>query len=265
MTAGSLDADLDLALRIADAADAVSISRYLATDLVVETKPDATPVTEADTATEQRIRDLLDAERPGDRVFGEEFGDSGSGDRRWIVDPIDGTKNYLRGVPVWCTLLGLEVDGDLVVGVASAPALGRRWWAARGSGAYTRDVDGRVRRISASRVSDLVDASFSYSDDEDWLRHGVADVLAELVRTCWRVRAYGDFLSHVLVAEGAVDFAAEPDLKPWDVAALVPIVTEAGGRITGYDGGPARYSALTTNNRLHEVVLSMLRDRAGSR
>lgn len=253
--------DLDLALRIADAADAVAVSRYLATDLVVETKPDATPVTEADKATEETIRALLARERPGDAVLGEEFGSGGQADRRWIIDPIDGTKNYLRGVPVWSVLIALEADGEVVVGVASAPALGRRWWASRGGGAFTRDVDGRVRQIRASAVAALADASFSYSDEDDWVPAGHLPALRELVATCWRVRAYGDFLSHVLVAEGAVDVAAEVGLKTWDVAALIPIVTESGGQITTFDGGAAVQggSTLSTNGHLHEAALGMLR------
>lgn len=254
------DADLDLALRIADAADAVALGRFRATDLLIETKPDATPVTEADKRTEQVIRAMLAEERPADGVLGEEFGDSGVSDRRWIVDPIDATANYLRGVPVWCVLIALEVAGDLVVGVASAPALGRRWWAARGGGAFTRDVDGSVRRIGVSAVAAIPDASFSYSDHRHWEDRAAPRALQTLVENCWRVRAFGDFLSHMLVAEGAVDIAAEPDLQPWDIAALVPIVTEAGGRITAYDGAAAvtGNSALTTNGTLHEPVLSVL-------
>lgn len=260
-------ADLELALRIADAADEVALSRYLASDLVVETKPDATPVTEADKRTEQVIRDLLAGERPADGVLGEEFGDGGATERRWIVDPIDATKNYMRGVPVWCTLLALEVAGELVVGVASAPALGRRWWAAKGGGAFTRDVTGSVRRIRVSGVSEIADASFSYSDQEHWGERAHPAALETLIGGCWRVRAYGDFLSHMFVAEGAVDIAAEPDLMPWDMAALVPILTEAGGRITAYDGGPALTgrSAVTTNGRLHEPVLGLLRSGSLSR
>lgn len=253
--------DLDLALQIADEADVVTRARFLAADLQVETKPDATPVTEADKRAEQVIRERLAGHRPDDGILGEEFGDDGAHDRRWIVDPIDGTANYLRGVPVWCTLIGLEVDRDLVVGVASAPALGRRWWAARGRGAWTRDVDGTVRRLHVSGITSLKDASFSYSDEAHWADVGAHDGLRTLIGTCWRTRGYGDFLSHVLVAEGAVDVAAEPALMPWDMAALVPIVTESGGTITAYDGTPALAggNAVTTNGYLHEDVLTVLR------
>ncbi len=255
--------DLALALAIADAADRVTMSRYLARDLRVETKPDTSPVTEADRACEHTIRQMLARERPDDGVLGEEMGTAGgAAGRRWIIDPIDGTKNYLRGVPVWCTLIALEEDGDLRVGVASAPALGRRWWAAVGSGAFTRDVDGTCRRLQASGVTRLPDASFSYSDEEYWLERGAARGLRTLIDSCWRTRAYGDFLSHVLVAEGAVDIAAEPALAPWDMAALVPIVTESGGRITAYDGSPALTGlcAVSTNGHLHEQVLAVLQE-----
>ncbi len=256
------DADLQLALRIADAADEVSMSRYLAADLRVETKADTSPVTEADKATEQAIRELLARERPGDGLLGEEFGtQSNDSRRRWIIDPIDGTKNYMRGVPVWCTLLALESDGELVVGVASAPALGRRWWAAHGQGAFTRDVTGEVRQVHVSAVSELADASFSFSDEEYWDTRGSTAGLRSLIEDTWRARAYGDFLSHVLVAEGAVDIAAEPALAPWDMAALIPIVTESGGAITAFDGGPALtgHCAVSTNGHLHEVAVRLLR------
>ncbi len=255
--------DLALALQIADAADRVSLSYYLSDDLRVDTKPDRSPVTEADRACERTIRDLLAAARPGDGVLGEEFGDAATArGRRWIVDPIDGTKNYLRGVPVWCTLLALEEDGEVTVGVASAPALGRRWWAARDRGAFTSDVTGTTRRLHASGVTRLADASFSYSDEDYWQERGALAGLRTLIDSCWRTRAYGDFLSHVLVAEGAVDIAAEPALAPWDMAALIPIVTESGGRITDYRGGPALagHCAVTTNGHLHDLVLGVLHD-----
>ncbi len=255
------DDDLTLALRIADAADEVTMSRYLAGDLHVETKPDMSPVTEADQRAEQTIRTMLSTHRPDDSILGEEFGSAGDTSRQWIIDPIDGTKNYLRGVPVWCTLLALVEAGEPVVGVASAPALGRRWWAAAGSGAHTRDVDDTVRSLTCSAVSQLSDASFSYSDELGWRERGSWPGLRALIDTCWRTRGYGDFLSHALVAEGAVDIAAEPFLAPWDMAALVPIVTESGGRMTAYDGGDAITGgcAVTTNGHLHEEVLRVLR------
>ncbi len=254
--------DLELALALADAADRVSMSRYLALDLKVETKPDSSPVTEADKATESALRTMLADQRPADGLLGEEFGtESQEAPRRWILDPIDGTKNYMRGVPVWSTLIALEADGELVVGVVSAPALGRRWWASRGAGAFTQDVTGAIRRLHVSAVAELSDASFSFSDEEWWQERGAAAGLRTLIEDTWRARGYGDFLSHMFVAEGAVDIAAEPALAPWDMAALVPIVEEAGGRITAFDGGPALtgHCAVTTNGHLHEVTLGVLR------
>ena len=260
-TSDNWDSDLQLALHLADEADEVAMRHYLSSDLDVQTKPDDTPVTNADKETEQVIRTLLRQRRPGDGVWGEEFGDQGTADRRWIIDPIDGTKNYLRGVPVWCTLIGLQSGNDFVVGVASAPAMGRRWWATAGGGAWTQDVDHRQRRLSCSGILDLADASFSYSDEEYWRDRGSYAGLRQLIEESWRTRAYGDFMSHVLVAEGAVDIAAEPDLMPWDMAALIPIVTESGGRITAFDGQSPLSGgcAVSTNGHLHEVVLSLLR------
>lgn len=257
-------AELAFALELAVEADKLSMSRYRATDLRVETKPDATPVTEADKAVEELIRQRLAARFPDDEIVGEEFGGDGATlpVRRWIVDPIDGTKNYLRGVPVWSTLIAFADETGLQVGVVSAPALGRRWWAASGQGAFTQDVDGSQRQIHVSAVSALSDASFSYSDAVGWDLHGPQGpaALATLTATCWRTRGYGDFLSHMLVAEGAVDVAAEPQLAPWDVAALVPIVIEAGGSMTAYDGSECLHglSGLTTNGALHSQVLGLL-------
>ena len=252
--------DLDLALRIADAADRESLSQYLSPDLAVETKPDTSPVTEADKATETVIRDILTDQRPNDGILGEEFGQQGADSRRWIIDPIDGTANYMRGVPIWATLIALECDGDLTVGVVSAPALQRRWWAGIGGGAWTRDPNGQDRRISSSAVSSLSDASLSASDEPGWAYRDATEAWHQLRRTCWRVRDYGDFFPHMLVAEGAVDITAEPALMAWDMAALIPIVTEAGGRLTGWTGENAlsEQCALTTNGSLHEEVLTLL-------
>lgn len=254
--------ELALALELADRADEIALARYRAHDLVVTTKPDATPVTEADHAVERMLRVLLAEQMPADGVIGEEFGDDSDGmGRRWIVDPIDGTKNYMRGVPVWSTLIGFAVDEQVAVGVVSAPALGRRWWAAAGAGAWTRDVDGRVRRISVSQVARLSDASFSFSDAVDWDRHShTSGALQRVIDGTWRQRGYGDFLSHVLVAEGAVDVAAEPALAPWDMAALIPVLLEAGGRATGYRGGdPLEQRSLVSSNGLvHDEVLALI-------
>jgi histidinol-phosphatase len=254
-------ADLDLARQLADAADALTLTRFGATDLVVEAKPDLTPVSDADTAAERAIRDVLTRARPHDAVSGEEFGSEGAGTRRWVIDPIDGTKNYVRNVPVWATLIALLDGPEPVVGVVSAPALGRRWWAARGAGAWT-SVGGREpRRLAVSRVASLADASLSYASLSGWAEIGRRDAFLALTDQVWRTRAYGDFWSYMLVAEGAVDLAAEPELSLWDMAALAPIVTEAGGRFTGVDGvdGVHQGNAAASNGLLHDAFLAALR------
>lgn len=253
--------DLALALRLADAADAVTLGRFHALDLLVQTKPDLTPVSDADTAAETAVRELLAAERPGDAVLGEEEGLVGEGPRQWVVDPVDGTKNYVRGVPVWATLIALQVDGEVTVGVVSAPALGRRWWAGRGEGAWVRDSPtAGPRRCRVSGVGRLGDASLSYSSLGGWEDQGRLGRLLELSRTVWRTRAYGDFWSHVLVAEGAVDVSCEPEVNLWDLAALSVVVEEAGGRFTDLAGarGPGGGSVVATNGRLHDEVLAAL-------
>jgi histidinol-phosphatase len=248
--------DLALAITLADAADALTMAGYRSSDLVVHTKPDLTPVTEVDQAVERALRDMLAVQRPRDAVIGEEYGDDSTAGRRWVIDPIDGTKNYVRGVPVWATLIALIEDtGEITVGVVSAPALQRRWWAATGHGAFTQGPeDTEPRRIAVSEVRDLADASVSVSDPIGW-PDGSLD---RLHQATWRLRAYGDFWSHLLVAEGAVDIAAEPELNLWDVAALVPIVVEAGGRITSFHGQPTLDSAITTNGHLHDAVIDLL-------
>lgn len=250
--------DLELALRLADLADDITTSAFSRTDLVVETKPDRTPVSEADRAVEDRIRRRLAADRPDDRVMGEEFGDTGSGPRRWIIDPIDGTKNFVRRIPVWATLLALEVDGVVQVGVVSAPALGRRWWAERGGGAWVDD--GRARRISVSRVGRLEDAHISGASLSSWDDWGGPAVYLELAGRCYADRSFGDFWSHVLVAEGVCDIGLDPIVSLWDLAALQVIVEEAGGRFTNF-GGEARPdggSAISSNGLLHEEARSIL-------
>ncbi len=262
-----LTADLRLGLRMADAADAITLARFGAADLVVEAKPDLTPVSDADRAVEEAVRAMLSRERPGDAVSGEEFGSAGAGSRRWVVDPIDGTKNFVRGVPVWASLIAL-IDGDeAVVGVVSAPALGRRWWAARGQGAWTTvgpvaGGTGGPRRLAVSRVSTLADASLSYASLAGWSHLGRRDRFLALMDAVWRTRAYGDFWSYMLVAEGAVDLAAEPELSLWDMAALAPIVTEAGGRFTGLNGvdGVREGNAAASNGLLHEALLAAVGD-----
>lgn len=255
----SLDSDLAFALELADTADAISADRFRALDLEVTTKPDRTPVTDADRAVEQAIRARLATERGDDSILGEEFGTEGDSPRQWIIDPIDGTANYLRGIPVWSTLIALALDDVPVLGVVSAPALGKRWWAATGSGARVRDDDGE-RSIRVSGVSQLADASISYNSIQQWDQHGHLDQLVALSRQVWRTRAYGDMWSYMLLAEGLIDVAGEYDLQPYDMAALVPIVEEAGGRFTSMEGepGPWHGSALATNSVLHDAVLSAL-------
>ncbi|UQX89796.1 histidinol-phosphatase [Jatrophihabitans telluris] len=249
--------DLAIALELADLADGITTSRYRAADLVVTSKPDLSPVSDADQAVERAIGDRLAEARPDDAFFGEEFGAQGHSRRTWVVDPIDGTKNYVRGVPVWATLIALLIDDEPVLGVVSAPALGQRWWARRGQGAYAHSAGQQPRRIRVSEVGDLVDASLSYASIDGWQAHDRVEEMIALTRRVWRSRAYGDFWSYMLVAEGAVDVAAEPELSLWDMAALAPIVTEAGGSFTGLDGVPGvqQGHAAASNGRLHAALL----------
>ena len=255
------ESDLRLALDLADAADAITVSRFRSRDLKVERKPDRTPVTDADLAVEDRIRALLAQRRPDDVVVGEERGGTIGDGRSWLVDPIDGTKNFLRGVPAWGTLIALLADGQPVVGVASAPALGRRWWAAAGQGAWTSDGGGEPWAISVSAVGALSDAYLSTTHLGSWVEHHSREAYLRLTDACWETRAFGDFWQHCLVAEGALDLAAEAIVNPWDLAALQVLVQEAGGRFTDltgratYDGG----SVLSSNGLLHDDALARLR------
>ena len=295
-TVFTLDEDLTLALRLADAADSISRERFLAQDLMVEAKPDRTPVTDADKAIERAIIDLLGKERSEDFMLGEEFGEQagtvaehaiGTADhphRQWIIDPIDGTANFLRGVPIWATLIALAIDGDPVIGVVSAPALGKRWWAAAENGAWVDESgdplsslplpDGLAgilstpieaksepRRLSVSGVATLADASLSYNSLQQWDQAGYLDELVALSRQVWRTRAYGDMWSYMLLAEGVLDAVAEFDLKPYDMAALIPIVREAGGRFSSVDGHNDCWhgTALATNGHLHNDFLGALK------
>ncbi|MEE3852881.1 histidinol-phosphatase [Gordonia sp. LSe1-13] len=254
--------DLELALSLADSADALTMERFLAVDLRVDDKPDLTPVSDADLACETKVRQRLAARRADDAVLGEEFGgDAVLTGRQWVVDPIDGTKNFVRGVPVWATLIALLVDGTPRVGVVSAPALRRRWWAAAGHGAFAVfDGEEFPRRLGVSGVADVSSASLAFSSLSGWRDRGVRDEFIGLSDAVWRVRGYGDFYNYCLVAEGAVDIAAEPEVSLWDLAALDIIVREAGGRFTALDGadGPAGGSAVATNGLLHDAVLDAL-------
>ena len=254
------DDDLRLAHVIADQVDAVTMARFRAQDLHVETKPDHTPVTDADRLAEEIVRAQLARTRPRDAVIGEELPATGHGPRQWVVDPIDGTKNFVRGVPVWATLIALIDGGEVVLGVVSAPALGHRWWAAVGSGAWTGRSLAQASRLHVSDVAELDDASLSYSSLSGWEADGRLDGFLDLTRRVWRTRAYGDFWSYALVAEGAVDIACEPELALHDMAALVPIVTEAGGTFTSVGGvpGPFGGSAIATNGLLHEQARAFL-------
>ena len=268
--------DLEFALTLADLADAITMAKYQQADLVVSEKPDLTPVTEADQEVERVIRREIAKVFPDDSILGEEFGTSGfetersssstSIVRQWIIDPIDGTKNFVRGVPIWATLIGLAVDDEVVVGVVSAPALGRRWWAAQGQGAWVSTkpevtpASGSPKRLSVSAVADLEHASLAYASLNGWDELGKLPDFMELAARCWRTRGYGDFWSYMLLAEGAVDLAAEPELEVYDMAALVPIVTEAGGTFTSTRGKPGPWdgNAVATNGLLHAEVLRYL-------
>src|SRR5664279_1380170 len=237
--ADDLNDDLALALHLAGIADAISLPRFGAVDLQVRAKPDLTPVSDADTAVERALRAVLAAQRPQDAVLGEEYGDSVTGDG----------------------------DGGCVGADSGADqGTARRCWAAAGRGAFTRFADNPTRPCRVSQVGELADASLSFSEMSEWrasdVPDGLGDAFAAVSDACWRTRAYGDFYSYVLVAEGAVDIAAEPDLSLWDLAALVPIVTEAGGRMTDVQGQPSgalTTSALATNRLLHDPVLAVLR------
>jgi histidinol-phosphatase len=272
-----LQDDLALAHALADLADAISLDRYQAQDLVIATKPDNTPVTDADRAVETAIREALATHRNTDGLVGEEFGsDKGTSGRYWVIDPIDGTKNFMRGVPTWATLIALvNVDSsgieEVIVGIASAPALARRWSAAKGHGAFVRFSSGNIddlsedlgassneKRISVSKVAKLSDASISYSDFVGWGDR--LEPFQKMLANAWRTRGIGDFWSHMLVAEGAVDVAIEPSLAVWDMAALDIIVREAGGAFTNTAGqnGPFGGSGVSTNGVLHNAVINGL-------
>jgi histidinol-phosphatase len=265
--------DLKLALSLADTADAITLARYRASDLQVQTKPDMTPVSESDKAVELALRERLASERPGDAVIGEEFGGlpeagfaaggqratSGSaraGGRTWVIDPIDGTKSYVRGMDTWSTLIALMVEGVVEVGVVSMPALRKRWWATRGGGAF---ADGRQIHVSA--VREIGDAQLLWSGVQEWDAVGGSGRLLTLARACWRTRGIGDAWQYMMVAEGAAEIAVDPQVSLWDLAAVSIIVQEAGGRFTSVDGdpGPAAGSGLATNGLVHEAVLDLLR------
>ena len=247
-----LEQELRFAHEVADRAAEISMSFFLS-EFEVTQKADLSPVTEADLAVEAAVRELVAARFPGDAVTGEEHGE-GSGDRVWIVDPIDGTKNFADGVPIWATLLALQVDGRTELGLASAPALGERYEAVRGQGA--RWNGGEIR------VSDrpLSDAFLLFSTIDDWLGGAREEAFRGLVRDTRRNRGFGEFWGHLLVARGAAEGMIEPELRIWDWAAIAAIVEEAGGRVTTFEGKPPSdgSSVVTTNGAVHDEVVRRL-------
>ena len=252
--------DLAVALALAAEADLIAMDRYRAQDLGIQLKADKSIVTDADTRVERIIRERLAEARPHDAVLGEEFGSVGESRRQWIIDPIDGTSNFARGVPIWGALISLTVDGIPQVGVVSAPALGRRWWGATGHGAWLQQDGGEPRRIRVSAVDTLADATLSYNNLQTWDQYGYLDRLITLSRAVGRTRAFGDLWSYMLLAEGAIDIAGEFDMKPWDIAALVPVIREAGGTLTTPSGEETVFEpgVIATNGILHRVVLQHL-------
>jgi histidinol-phosphatase len=250
----TIEEDLALALELADIADSITMKRFGASDLAIETKPDLTPVTEADRAAELALRERLAAARPSDAVLGEEYGlTEGAGPRRWIIDPIDGTKSYVREMSTWSTLIALEVDGTILVGVVAMPALGRRWWGFRGGGAF---ADGRSIRVSG--IGSLADAQLAWSGIQEWDEVGRLDALVALARACWRTRGVGDAWQYMLVAEGAAEIAVDPAVSLWDLAAVKLIVEEAGGRFTDLAGVDTATggSGIASNGLVHDAALA---------
>lgn len=261
---GELDHDLELALDLADVADRITMARYRAGDLQVDTKPDLTPVSESDKAAELAVREHLSMHRPADAIIGEEFGGIEEQEallegRAWIIDPIDGTKSYVRGMDTWTTLIALSDHREVQVGVVSMPALRKRWWATRGGGAF---ADGRP--IIVSKVDSLDAAQLTWSGIEEWDAIGGTDRLLELARACWRTRGVGDAWQYMLVAEGAAEIAVDPEATLWDLAAVSIVIEEAGGTFTGLDGfaGPGRGSGLASNGLLHGTALTILSPQA---
>ncbi|WP_100445799.1 histidinol-phosphatase [Glycomyces xiaoerkulensis] len=259
--ASSYNDDLGLAHMLADSASRIATERFRASDLRISTKPDMTEVSDADTTIEEVVRSTLTRARPRDGVFGEEFGDNpGASGRKWVVDPIDGTRNYVRGVPIWATLIALFDRGEPVVGVVSAPVLGRRWWAMKGAGAFAGRDQRSGKKIRVSGISKLGNASVSISSITGWTKVDRQGAMLAMLHEAWRERGFGDFYSYCLLAEGCVDIAAEPEVAVWDLAPLALLVEEAGGTFTDLKGrpGPDGGSALATNGLLHEPSLERI-------
>lgn len=262
MTPEQTDTDLNKALQLADLADAITRQHYLSTSLHVDTKPDRTPVTEADTKAEQTLSQVAH-EVFGDAYIGEEGVRDTVKGRFWVVDPIDGTKNYMRGMPVWATLIGLFDETGPLASVVSAPALGRRWWAAKGQGAWTKDVDGRTRQIHVSGISNMADASLLHSSIFTWDKVPAgSEAMLNLLREAWRDRSVGDFFGYMLVAEGAADACFEPNPKLWDVEPLKLIISEAGGNIwddaTADTAADEPRIAIASNGKLQDALVAIL-------
>lgn len=257
MNSEQLKKDLSLAQRLADLADQITMDRFQARDLIVTTKPDMSPVSDADQAVERALRAEIEKTNPQDAVLGEEYGTSGTSQRLWVIDPIDGTKNYVRGVPVWATLISLIEDGESVLGYVSAPSLSRRWWATRGNGAWVQFQNSPAKQIHVSQVAALKDAFFGYSSQDEWIEIGKASAFNAVNNSVWRTRGFGDFWTHLMVAEGVIDCSSDPILNLWDIASLVVIVKEAGGNITAIDGSnPLQGSNLVASNGLlHKALL----------
>jgi histidinol-phosphatase len=250
-------AELAFALELADRADAISMKHFRQAALQVESKADHSPVSEADREIERGMRHTIELTRPRHAVVGEEFGQSaGSATLRWIIDPIDGTRKFVRGMPGFATLIALEDGGEIIVGVASAPALRRRWWAGRGLGAF---ADGRP--IHVSQVQTLAEAHVGHGGLEGWVRRGQVQQLGALAAASWGTAGYGDFWIHVLVAEGGLEAAVEAEAAIWDVAPLQVIVEEAGGRFTDLSGARrvTGGAGVSTNGFVHDAVLTLLR------
>ena len=254
--------DLEFTHKLADAADKISMARFGAMDLKIETKPDLTPVSDADKSVEEELRKLIANYSPQDSIIGEEFGHDGGGNREWILDPIDGTKNFVRGVPFWGTLIGLRVDGEMTTGMVSAPALGRRWFGATGIGSFLQTKTNSFqseRKLQVSKISKLEDAYLGYSSQDRWEKKSQEEEFEKLLKKVWRARGFGDFIIHLMVAEGSLDLAMEPSLAIWDMAALIPIIREAGGNVTSLNNGDPliEKSLVTTNGLLHEQTIRL--------
>jgi histidinol-phosphatase len=251
-----MQSHLEVALELAGIADVITLARFRAPDLRVDTKPDNSPVTDADRATEEALREALARLRPEQQIVGEEYGGDGGAEWRWMLDPIDGTLSYANGVPVWATLIALMRGDHAVCGVVSAPALGRRWWAATGQGAFTDSGE----RVQVSRTAALEDAYVSCTDVRDFAARRGESGFREVLRRARVVRAFGDFWSHMLVAEGVIDVAFEAWVNPWDVAATQVIIAEAGGRFSDFDGIDRidAGNVISSNGLLHADMVGLM-------